>query len=882
MKRKKPSTSSTNVTTQNDTSTFKQMSSSSLRKKRANRHQHTTTSTGNSHSARSHPTTNTNIDTSSTVTDTSTYQWKPIELSELTLFSDQSNENYSNSQHRDRGKHVSVIHLDQNHYDNDDEDDQDHGQTHHDDFDDTGNRKKSSQKKKIKTKKLNSTKVIERELLGQPHEPMGIFFSLEVMDGTTASSLLRKSQDMSTTTVSTGNTSNKEEHQDSITKTTKLTTGNKKKKNQRLATNTTSDIPFNDETKVLPVVAPNISPSKSQTTSTTSSKRKRTPEMMDKKQTNGGGDVELETTSPSSTTNDTGSTVDHDTNSHNEVIRVQNVWFKECNYSVELHTCLCHTLVQEQFHTPTLIQAMSLPATILGQQNFVGAAPTGSGKTLAFLLPIFHTIYTLLDDHHHQQQQQHHSSPLPLQALIVTPTRELALQIYHVGMKFCIAPSSLATSTIPNAKLYSNVSIACITGGLASAKQIRILQSKYRPPTILVGTPGRLWELISSQQYEHLNHLSQLRFLVIDEADQMVDMKASTQKYNPKSRYKFPELIQILDVIHKANPMMDDDEDDGDGDVLLEEDADGNDMDTNRMFGLPGIPGEARVTMMNDTLLQRIREQQQLSSENDSFTNEDDGEEDDGQDILIADYNVDTDLLNKVVIDDDDDISLPVLPPVRRQTFVFSATLTLPESHSLHSNDQNGNPSTIDDGKKKSKKKHKFDNNDDGKNKKGNVALSNVHGAIADLLQKAHAAGRTKVVDLTNGTDMGQSRGSSNVNSSSDMKQTTTSNKQISPTVTTKEYQFPPGLQFQQMLCTQRHKDSHLYGYILHFMSLLQQPTQKQTRQSSILIFCNSIAGVRRVGMTLTTLRLPVRMLHANMQQVRSFCHCFFMYVYIF
>ena len=68
------------------------------------------------------------------------------------------------------------------------------------------------------------------------------------------------------------------------------------------------------------------------------------------------------------------------------------------------------------------------------------------------------------------------------------------------------------------------------------------------------------------------------------------------------------------------------------------------------------------------------------------------------------------------------------------------------------------------------------------------------------------------------------------------------------------------------MLCTQRHKDSHLYGYILYFMSLLQQHKRSQ---SSILIFCNSIAGVRRVGLTLTTLRLPVRMLHANMQQVR-------------
>jgi ATP-dependent RNA helicase DDX24/MAK5 len=233
--------------------------------------------------------------------------------------------------------------------------------------------------------------------------------------------------------------------------------------------------------------------------------------------------------------------------------------------------------------------------------------------------------------------------------------------------------------------------------------------------------------------------------------------------------------------------------------------------------------------------------------------------------------------------DDDDDISLPVLPPVRRQTFVFSATLTLPDRPSSRGDDSTTTSTT---GQRKKRKLEPHSNDGKHHNKKKNQALSNIHGAIADLLQKAHAVGRTKVIDLTNGTDMGNSN-SSNTGSNGKIdsskigitnKPNPSSTKSEQPTVATKEFQFPPGLQFQQILCTQRHKDSHLYGYILYFMSTLQQQQKQKSHQSSILIFCNSIAGVRRVGMTLTTLRLPVRMLHANMQQVRAnsiYASCF-------
>lgn len=134
---------------------------------------------------------------------------------------------------------------------------------------------------------------------------------------------------------------------------------------------------------------------------------------------------------------------------------------------VELHPNLCERLLDMGFWTPTPVQAATLAASILGRRNIAAAAPTGSGKTLAFLLPIAQDLLSREDE----------ETPLPLQALILTPTRELALQIHGECQK--LLPGSVGT----------------IVGGLAEAKQARVLK-KNRPP-ILVGTVGRLWELVS-------------------------------------------------------------------------------------------------------------------------------------------------------------------------------------------------------------------------------------------------------------------------------------------------------------------------------------------------------------------------------------------------
>lgn len=107
----------------------------------------------------------------------------------------------------------------------------------------------------------------------------------------------------------------------------------------------------------------------------------------------------------------------------------------------------------------------------------------------------------------------------PFLALIMTPTRELALQV---------------TNHLKQAAKHTSVEIVAVVGGMAPQKQQRLL---HKHPEIIVATPGRLWDLISEKE-EHVSQLDQLRFLVIDEADRMVEQG------------HFQELSSILDLIH--------------------------------------------------------------------------------------------------------------------------------------------------------------------------------------------------------------------------------------------------------------------------------------------------------------------------------------------
>ena len=138
------------------------------------------------------------------------------------------------------------------------------------------------------------------------------------------------------------------------------------------------------------------------------------------------------------------------------------------------------------YDVPTPIQTKAIPVLLEGH-DLIGVAETGTGKTLAFLLPIFQTHRTGLGDP---------------QALVVCPTRELAIQVAGEAERF---GGHLGIRTV------------LAYGGTSSGDQKRLLREGA---DIVVGTPGRLLDFVNSAWLS----LRRLRAVVLDEADRMLDM----------------------------------------------------------------------------------------------------------------------------------------------------------------------------------------------------------------------------------------------------------------------------------------------------------------------------------------------------------------------
>jgi hypothetical protein len=144
---------------------------------------------------------------------------------------------------------------------------------------------------------------------------------------------------------------------------------------------------------------------------------------------------------------------------------------------------------------PSPVQAQAWPIA-LGGRDVIAVAKTGSGKTLGFLLPIFTAVKALppLDAN---------TGPL---GLVLAPTRELAVQIHTEAERFG-GPAG--------------VKVACVYGGTPKGPQIGVL-SRGRP-AIVVATPGRINDLLSLDK-PMVTDLKSCKYLVLDEADRMLDM----------------------------------------------------------------------------------------------------------------------------------------------------------------------------------------------------------------------------------------------------------------------------------------------------------------------------------------------------------------------
>jgi len=159
---------------------------------------------------------------------------------------------------------------------------------------------------------------------------------------------------------------------------------------------------------------------------------------------------------------------------------------------LQLNKPLLRAIVEKNYEKPTLIQEETIPF-ILAKKDLIASAQTGTGKTAAFALPILQMLF---------DRQEASKKGKKIRALVVSPTRELALQI---------------DENFKTYSKYTNLQSTVVYGGVSIEPQKEILKKGI---DILIATPGRLLDLLK----QNIISLDTIETLVLDEADLMLDM----------------------------------------------------------------------------------------------------------------------------------------------------------------------------------------------------------------------------------------------------------------------------------------------------------------------------------------------------------------------
>ena len=157
-----------------------------------------------------------------------------------------------------------------------------------------------------------------------------------------------------------------------------------------------------------------------------------------------------------------------------------------------LHSSFCNTVAKLGFVEPSKVQAEAIPKVLAGN-DVLAIAQTGTGKTAAFGLPLLQHLTTL---------KKGRAKPRCPRALILAPTRELALQIHEELARLCAG---------------SNLYLACVIGGVNQNPQVKKLRAGV---DVLIAAPGRLLDLMNQG---HIT-LDATSFLILDECDRLLDM----------------------------------------------------------------------------------------------------------------------------------------------------------------------------------------------------------------------------------------------------------------------------------------------------------------------------------------------------------------------
>jgi ATP-dependent RNA helicase RhlE len=198
---------------------------------------------------------------------------------------------------------------------------------------------------------------------------------------------------------------------------------------------------------------------------------------------------------------------------------------------LKLEDPILKAIEKQGYTNPTPIQEQAIPILLNGH-DLLGVAQTGTGKTAAFGIPILN----------HLLKENNTSGKRKIKALVVTPTRELAIQI---------AESFRAYGQ------FTNLRNTVIFGGVKQSKQVASLQQGV---DILVATPGRLLDLMNQGYISFSN----LKYVVLDEADQMLDMgfihdvKKIIAKLPPKRQSLFFSATMPKSIVDLSQKMLGD------------------------------------------------------------------------------------------------------------------------------------------------------------------------------------------------------------------------------------------------------------------------------------------------------------------------------------
>ena len=436
----------------------------------------------------------------------------------------------------------------------------------------------------------------------------------------------------------------------------------------------------------------------------------------------------------------------------------------------DLHPLLLKGVRKLGFTSPTPIQEKVLHPAIKGRMDIVGAAETGSGKTMAFGLPILQRL--MQDKEEEKWYEDYPDEEKPgkgkkhLRALIVTPTRELALQVAKM---------------LADVSTYTDIQIAAIVGGMAKQKQERILKKQ---PEIIVATPGRLWELIRDGE-KHLTNLERLTFLTLDEADRMVE------------RGHFKELENVIKSIPEP-------------------------PETRRIARSAKLTKRKQPMM---TMSKKVTMNGGKEKKNEKEQEEEQEEEEENEEPTTTD--------NRRIMARD------------RQTFVFSATLTVPDEVKYKLDRKKPQPSS-----KKVNRKIQKNGNDDNEDNEDDenayrmnppkeLASTNTMG---NLMKMVPFYGRVKLCDVS--CDSAKKR----VNENEKTKATTTTTTTTTTKVASKVHE-------SALECTDDERDA-LTLYLLSAHA-----------GSPSIVFVNAISSLRRLTALLKLMKVNAVGLHAGMQQ---------------